>query len=354
MTHTAGPATPGDLTRPEVVRREHGLRMFRDPLPVPRVLRPRDGRLTVTMRNAWVSLHSDLPRTRVWAYDGEFPGPTIEVRRGQRLRMEWRNRINGPHPAAATPEPGRDGAEPLPTVAAMPPWNVVHLHGGRTNAGNDGWMENGILPGEAQLSEYLNDQPATALWYHDHPMHVTAYSVFAGLAGMYLVRDDEEDELDLPCGDHEIPLVLCDRNLDTDADGNLTGQLLHKVAGDPGRMLPFMGPFMLVNGKIWPHLDVEPRWYRFRVLNASNARTYRLELRDEAGQPLPGAPPGCCPRPCRWTPSSWAPGNGRTSSSTSAGTAGNASRWPTRSSSASPSPCPPPAPTSWSSACAGS
>jgi len=255
--------------------------------------------MEITMREARVRLHSQLPLTRVWTYDGSFPGPTIDVRRGRKLRVTWRNEIAGSYPVTAvqvqngTPGPGRDGAEPRPEVAALPPWTVVHLHGARTGGGNDGWTENAVLPGDAQLSEYPNDQQATTLWYHDHAMAITSLNVMSGLAGMYLIRDAEEDCLRLPHGKHEIPLIICDRNLDTDAEGNLTGQLLHKVAilrTEPEKItLPFSGPFTLVNGVIWPHLDVDARWYRFRALNASNSRSYTLELRDENGAAIPGA-----------------------------------------------------------------
>lgn len=281
---------------------ELGLEKFLDPLPVPPVIIVPTGRhrrpLKITMRAARVKLHSQLPPTRVWTYNGCFPGPTIEVRRGQQLDLTWENAITGSYPVHAvelpmqnaTAGPGRDGAELRADVAALPPWTVVHLHGSRTNAGNDGWTENGVLPGGAQLSEYPNEQPATTLWYHDHAMAVTSLNVMAGLMGMYLIRDDEEDALHLPYGRREIPLIVCDRNLDTDAHGNLTSELLYKTSITPaGIKLPFSGPFTLVNGVIWPHMNVDACWYRFRVLNASNLRPYGLELHDEHGAPIAGA-----------------------------------------------------------------
>jgi spore coat protein A len=104
---------------------------------------------------------------------------------------------------------------------------------------------------------------------------------------MYLIRDDEEDALRLPSGTHEIPLIICDRNLDMNEDGEFTGDLLYKtlvLEREPMKLgVPFSGPFTLVNGVIWPHLTVDARWYRFRLLNASNFRPYTLELRDEDG-----------------------------------------------------------------------
>ena len=145
-----------------------------------------------------------------------------------------------------------------------------------TQASSDGWTENIAAPGQALLDAYPNDQRAAMLWYHDHVMGVTRFNVYAGLAGLWIVRDDRERELELPEGPpYEVPLVLSDRNFDLDDGGRLTGDLLHKT--DPEVMECF-SPFTTVNGTVWPHLDVEPTTYRFRLLNGSNARTYRLVL----------------------------------------------------------------------------
>ncbi|WP_242587657.1 O-aminophenol oxidase PhsA [Streptomyces sp. MST-110588] len=279
---------------------------FLDALRVPPTLRPsrKDGLrgIDVNLTAAWVRLHSQLPPTKVWAYDGHFPGPTIEVRRHQMLRIAWTNRLSGAYPVtvaeatAGIDEPGRKASTLLEGADQLPPWTVTHLHGARTNGGNDGWSENAVSPGDAQLSEYPNDHRATCWWYHDHAMDITRWNVFAGLAGMYLIRDEEEDALRLPRGEREIPLVLMDRNLDTDADGRLTGRLLHKtlIVGKDrdgkNLTLPFTGPYTLVNGTIWPHAEVDARWYRFRLLNAANARIFDLRLvDDETGAPVTGA-----------------------------------------------------------------
>lgn len=284
---------------------------FLDALRVPDRLRPGaeealrgiEIRLTAT----WTRLHPQLPPTKVWTYNGHFPGPTIEVPRGRRLRVAWTNRLTGAYPVTAvevrptaldprpseTPGYDRTAGKPREDVAALPPWSVTHLHGARTGGGNDGWAENAVAPGDSQLSEYPNDHRATAWWYHDHAMDITRWNVFTGLVGMYLVRDAEEAALRLPDGAHEVPLIIADRNVDRDEDGHLTGRLLHKTQlvgpADAPVALPFSGPYTTVNGVVWPHFDVEARWYRFRVLNASNARLYELQLRDdETGEPVPG------------------------------------------------------------------
>jgi spore coat protein A len=283
-----------------------GLTKFADPLPVLKVLKP-DTALTVRQRAASVRLHSQLPATPAWTYEGGFPGPVIDVRRGQRLKVSWLNRIEGTFPvtAVAVPftgldsilSPGRGGAEPIPDVVDLAPWVVTHLHGGEISGDSDGWPKNGISFGEGQATEYPNAQRAATLWYHDHAMDITAYNVFAGLAGLYLVRDAEEDALRLPSGRYEIPLIIADRNLDTDEADGFNGRLLHKVGyydvGSKRVSLPFAGPYNLANGVIWPYLNVEPRWYRFRLLNGANARTYTLEVRredaDGTSSPVAGA-----------------------------------------------------------------
>ncbi|MBP2335063.1 FtsP/CotA-like multicopper oxidase with cupredoxin domain [Saccharothrix coeruleofusca] len=307
-----------------------GLTKFLDPLRVPPVIRPHSwwhqDALTVTTVRATTQLHSQLPPTEVWAYDGHFPGPTIEVRRGRQLRVSWTNGTEGKipliavqAPIASAPQnnPGfrnpdgslPDGVSLIDGVADLPSWNVVHLHGALTGGGNDGWAHNAVLKDLSQLAEYPNRQQSTTLWYHDHAMAITRFNVHAGLAGVYLIRDEEEARLNLPSGEQEVPLLITDRNLDTDASGALTGQLLYKVpfvtAPDGTQLhLPFTGPFTLVNGVIWPHMEVETRWYRFRVVNASNARFYQLHLVDDAtGESLDhavhqiGTDGGLLPRP---------------------------------------------------------
>ncbi len=253
------------------------LSKFKDCLRVPPILHPHkteDQRynLRVHMRPAQVQLHSELPPTEVWTYEGSLPGPTIEVSRGQRLQVEWINAIPGdePYPITAVTapdgtqnEPGRSGRPANQTVATLPPWTVVHLHGGRTAAVSDGWTENATLSGQSTTSDYTNDQQATLLWYHDHAMGITRFNVYAGLAGLYIIRDAEEEALGLPAGPYEIPLLLQDRNLETAPDGSLTGRLLHKVEDNT---MEFFGPFTMVNGTIWPHLPVEARQYRLRLL----------------------------------------------------------------------------------------
>ncbi len=271
---------------------------FVDPLPLPpRLLaREHEGRLTVRMRAGSHRFHRDLPESRVWGYDGAVPGPTIEAERGHPVRLEWINELEGTLPVTVTLAPtatradgvpvqclpGLSGGAPDPDAASLPGFAVVHLHGGLTAAAYDGWAENILAPGQHAVGDYSMDQRAALLWYHDHVMGVTRFTVYAGLAGLWIIRDECERALDLPEGPpFELPLVLQDRNFGEDAEGRLTGELVHKT--DPGTMEAF-APFTTVNGKVWPILDVQPSTYRLRVINGSNARTFRLVLMHD-GQP---------------------------------------------------------------------
>lgn len=154
---------------------------------MPPVLRPTTADVRqeteIALRPTWVRLHPQLPPTLMWGYGGHVPGPTIEVRRGRRIRIAWTNRVpkhaeypvaavavpvRAPGAAPATTEPGRGGAEPDKDVAALPAWTVTHLHDAQTGGGNDGWADNAVGSG------------------------------------------DEEDALRLPSGEREIPLLLAD------------------------------------------------------------------------------------------------------------------------------------------------
>ena len=268
---------------------------FADALPVPErlVAAHQNGRLTVPIRAGTHCYHRDLPDSAIWGYAGTVPGPTIEAERGQPVTVQWRNELDSALPLVLTTAPratdssgvpvqcvpGLSGGTPDQWAAALAGHTVVHLHGGLTPASYDGWTENLFAPGQHAVFHYPMDQRAALLWYHDHVMGVTKFGVYAGLAALWIIRDQRERELDLPEGPpFEVPLLIQDRNFDLDDSGRLTGQLVHKT--DPEVMEAFP-PFTVVNGKVWPLLEVEAATYRFRVLNGCNARTYRLVLLHE-------------------------------------------------------------------------
>ncbi|MFZ0818166.1 MAG: multicopper oxidase [Candidatus Sulfotelmatobacter sp.] len=260
------------------------LAQFVDPLSIPGIAQrqgsrpsPADPKMTVPFYRIQAQpiaskVHRDLPPTKFWSFGPSAPGPTFETRAGEPLLVEWVNALPDKHflPVDHTIH----GAEPdKPAVRT-----VVHLHGAKTAPESDGYPEDWIVPGKSSLYYYPNDQDATMLWYHDHTLGINRLNVYAGLFGTFFIRDSVEDALNLPKGKYELPLILYDRLLTHDA------QLLYPVSPDPeSPWIPELsGNAILVNGKLFPYLDVEPRKYRFRVLNASNARSYHLSFANRA------------------------------------------------------------------------
>ncbi|MFE9204128.1 multicopper oxidase family protein [Micromonospora sp. NPDC007230] len=288
---------------------------FRTPLPLPPVLKPVStsgsvDRYEVTQRETKVEILPGV-RTPMWTYEGTFPGPTIEARRGRPITVTHRNEL------------------PVPTV--------VHLHGGRNTPTSDGYPTDLVLPegwpepvgGTSDMHQmaempgmdgmdsmdgtsgmdhmagmrdpravvtrltrdytFPTDQRPTMLWYHDHRMDFTAPAIWRGLAGLHFVRDDAEDGLGLPAGAREVPLMIADRAFD--GDGNLQYPALDPSLRDrPGVREPYLagvlGDVILVNGAPWPVHEVDAARYRLRILNASNARHYEIEAVTDDGRRL--------------------------------------------------------------------
>lgn len=223
------------------------------------------------MRAMTTQVHRNLPATRMWGFASRVPGPTIEARRGEPVVIEWVNGLPTEHFLPVDYSIQGSGPD-APQVRT-----VVHLHGGRVPPQSDGYPENWFRPGAFSKNFYPNVQDATMLWYHDHAMGITRLNIYAGLFGLYIVRDAHEDALLLPRGDHELPLVLCDRSFGED------GQLYYPVSGNPGKpwVPEFFGEAILINGKLFPYCEVQPCKYRLRILNASNSRFYYLSLSNE-------------------------------------------------------------------------
>jgi spore coat protein A len=246
------------------------LARFVEPLPLPPVAVPmRTGngtRYRVAMRASAHKLHRDLPPTLLWCYGNSVPGVTFETRSGEALEVEWVNELPTKHFLPIDHSLHGAGRE-VPEVRA-----VVHLHGGKTPPESDGWPEDWIVPGQSRTYRYPNAQDAALLWYHDHAMGINRLNVYAGLFGLHVVRDAGEDALQLPRGEFEVPLVIFDRDIDK------AGRLNYPATADPEHpwVPEYFGEIQLVNGKVFPFLDVQPRKYRFRILNAANGRFYRL------------------------------------------------------------------------------
>jgi spore coat protein A len=222
----------------------------------------------IEMRQFESKLHRDLRPTRQWGYGARVPGPTFETRSGEGFLVEWVNRL--PHRHFLPIDHNLHGAgTDQPDVRT-----VVHLHGAKAPPESDGYPENWFVTGESAFTHYPNQQEAAMLWYHDHAMGITRLNIFAGLLGGFFIRDQTEAAFNLPSGRYEIPLIIYDRTLDQ------SGQLQYPTSGIPrAPWVPeYNGNAILINGKIFPFLEVEPRRYRFRVLNAANFRFFDLSL----------------------------------------------------------------------------
>jgi spore coat protein A len=253
----------------------------------------------------------------------------------------------------ANPPGPRDGMGTSPQPYKGPVPLVTHLHGGHTFDDSDGYPEAWFLPAANDIPsgyatqgtwynffrkkaaarlgtpwtrgtatyDYSNDQPASTLWVHDHTLGLTRANVYAGLAAFYILRggDDAIAKL-LP--DHEVPIMIQDRSFNADgslffpgdraffegvsnADLQIPFIPRNTCDGNPSDVSPiwnpeFFGNTMVVNGNTWPYLDVEQRRYRFRFLNACNARTLLLRL-DRDNLPLwqIGSDGGYLPQPAK-------------------------------------------------------
>jgi spore coat protein A len=274
------------------------LATFVDPLPIPAVARSSEMRSLPASPNTKlpyyrfaaqpveVKIHRDLKPTRMWSFGPSVPGPTLEMRSGEDVLVEWANELPLHH---FLPIDYRlHGAEGNPEVRI-----VSHLHGAHVPSDSDGFPENWFVPGKSVLYHYPNPQDAAMLWYHDHAMGINRLNIYAGLFGVAIIRDQFEDKLNLPRGKYEIPLTLFDRFVTPE------GQLYYPVSDKPkAPWVPeVFGDAILINGKLFPYLEVEPRKYRFRALNASNSRFYYLSLHNGLGFNQIGTDQGLLPAP---------------------------------------------------------
>ena len=188
--------------------------------------------------------------TPVWGYNGSVPGPTIGVDQGTRAVLKVRNQLPATHPQFG---------HAFDTS--------THLHGSASLPQYDGYASDVTPPGYVKDYHYPNFQPARTLWYHDHGVHFTAQNAYGGLAAQYHLHDEAEWAL-LPQGEFDVPITI------TDAMFAENGTLAYDDHTESG----LWGDVVLVNGRPWPVMQVKRRVYRFRILNASISRSYRLRL----------------------------------------------------------------------------
>jgi spore coat protein A len=278
---------------------------FVNTLPVPSVINGRNGgtfTINISQFDQWLGLIDPATQqhlnTTVWGYNGSYPGPTILAKKDVPISVFWHNNLVN------------ESNEVLPHLLPIdrtidwafdddPNWQsygvpvVTHVHGGHTESASDGlpdqWFTpnfqrkgSGFIKGQSEPFYYHNDQEAATIWYHDHAFGVTRLNVYAGLAGYYLITDNIEINLQatnkLPAAPFDLGLAIQDRMFTS------TGQLFYpsileeEHEPNPSVLPEMFGDFILVNGMTWPYLEVEPRQYRFRVLNGSDSRFYNLFL----------------------------------------------------------------------------
>ncbi|KAG1334807.1 multicopper oxidase LPR1 [Cocos nucifera] len=266
---------------------------------------PKSVTLTIGMFEKKWKFHRDLPPTTVFAFGtcpdtATFPGPTIEALQGVPLLVTWQNHLPQSHilpwdPTIPVANPKHGG---VPAV--------VHLHGGVHEPQSDGsplaWFTASYRETGPKWTQptytYPNVQHPGNLWYHDHTLGLTRANLLAGLIGAYVIRNPHvETPFGLPSGDaFDRHLILADRSFATD------GSLYMNNTGDDPSIHPqwqpeYFGEAITVNGKAWPFLAVQRRKYRFRIINASNARYFKLALSNGLMFYIVGSDSSYLPRP---------------------------------------------------------
>ena len=201
--------------------------------------------------------HEILPgkRATVLGYEGEHNGlrvvnPVLKMRTGTPVRLKFWN--------------------------ALEETSIIHWHGLKVDSNNDGHPHYAVAGGATYDYHFTVANRASTYWYHPHPHHLTGKQVYRGLAGLFIVEDDEEfalqKALELSFGATDVPLIIQDRRFDGD------GRLVFAPTRDE-RLQGHLGNEILVNLTPRPFFRAATRIHRFRILNGSNARIYRLAFR---------------------------------------------------------------------------
>ncbi|KAJ4973483.1 hypothetical protein NE237_006657 [Protea cynaroides] len=290
---TSSTAAPPPVTEATLYEVAASLQMYVDELlQIPKLVGysmqnglTEPGNLTIGMFEKKWKFHPDLPPTTVFAYgtsakEATIPGPLIEALRGVSTSVTWENHLPQKHIFSWDPTL----IVAIPKNGGVP--TVVHLHGGVHPPQEDGnplawftsrYRETGSSWTQATYT-YPNIQPAGNLWYHDHALGLTRVNVLAGLIGPYVVYDPKSEPLNLPSGsEFDRFLMVFDRSF------LMNGSIYINSTGDNPSIHPqwqpeYFGDAIIVNGKAWPYLKVQRRKYRFRIINASNARYFNFSL----------------------------------------------------------------------------
>jgi blue copper oxidase len=221
----------------------------RPPLPIPTELRPDAGGAIVLEARAGSMQFQSGPATATYGINGPYLGPTLRLRRGQKVVAKVQNGVRQPI--------------------------TMHWHGLIIPGAADGGPHQGILPGSRWSAELSIDQPAATLWFHPHIYPTTAELVIKGLAGLLIIDDDESNGLPLPSrwGVDDLPLIIQDRRFTADGQFFERFNIMAVTNG-------YVGDTVLLNGAHFPEARTARGWLRLRVLNGSNARSYALAASD--------------------------------------------------------------------------
>ncbi len=187
--------------------------------------------------------------TQIVGLNGSYPGPTIRVQRGEEFSVLFENQHNVE--------------------------STIHWHGLLVPELMDGQPKDPVLPGTSYRYSFPVFQRAGTYFYHSHAHHYTAEQVYMGHAGFFIIEDEAEKQLGLPAGEFDIPLLIQDRRSANQP------QFVYS-ANNQDIMQGYLGDLPLINGTPDAFFEVQKTLYRFRLLNGSNARVYKLALSDNS------------------------------------------------------------------------
>lgn len=248
---------------------------FRDPLLRPSVCSGTD--ITIDATAGPHRFHSELGPSPAFGYGGQsYGGPVIEATSGVATTLRFRNRL-GEHVFAKDVDTSLHG---VTEADRHSPRSVLHLHGGVTPPRFDGHPQATIMPGQDFVHTFPNRQEAAGLWYHDHAMGITRLNVQAGLASMYVIRDRgdtgrADNPLRLPSGEFEVPLLLQEKIFTADGAQSVRSTPIVPEGKWEGGAVGDVG---VVNGTVWPEMEVARGLYRFRLINAGSFSVWNLHF----------------------------------------------------------------------------
>lgn len=227
---------------------------FKSKLPIPPILEDKDKSDTkdefdLSIQKGKVKFLTEL-ETNTYGYNGNFLGPVIRVKSGNEVKINVKNNLDED--------------------------STVHWHGLEVPSEMDGGPNHSIKSNTTWNPLFKISQQAGTYWFHPHTFEKTGEQVYKGLAGLFIVDDKNSESLDIPknYGVNDIPLILQDRRFNKDGSFSYKTQMI-----DNDGML---GDKFLVNGVINPYLEIKENKIRFRILNGSNARIYKLALSDNS------------------------------------------------------------------------